>query len=145
MVTERTGAERITADLAPTSPLRLDEAVRVAFPRGGMTVAGLRRERDAGRLTVMRIAGKEFVTLAAIEAMLEACRCPAAPKVRNSGSGKGRGRKRSGVSATAPTSSAQAAALATVQALKESLARTSQRSMNPPGANVVSVTFPSRT
>lgn len=137
--------ERITADLAPTVPLRLDEAVRVAFPRGGMTVAGLRRERDAGRLTVMRIAGKEFVTLAAIEAMLEACRCPVAPKVRSSTSEKGRGRKRSGVSATVHASSAQAALLAIVKEQRERLARTSPPSTNPPGANVVSVTFPSRT
>ena len=38
-------------------PLRLADAVALAFPAGGMTVAGLRRERDAGRLAVSWIAG----------------------------------------------------------------------------------------
>ena len=73
-------------------PMRLADAVRIAFPPGGMTVAGLRRERDAGRLVVERIAGKQFVTLAAIDAMRESCR--GARKAPTSTSAKGKARKR---------------------------------------------------
>src|SRR6185437_2649593 len=40
----------------------------------GMTVAGLRRERDRDRLVIEKIAGKEFTTLAHIERMRELCR-----------------------------------------------------------------------
>jgi hypothetical protein len=45
----------------------LADAVKIAFPLGGMTVAGLRRERDRNRLVIERIASKEFTTLAHIE------------------------------------------------------------------------------
>ena len=38
-----------------------------------MTVSGLRKEAAKGRLTILRIANKEFVTLAAIDDMLAAC------------------------------------------------------------------------
>ena len=77
-------------------PLRLADALAIAFPMGGMTVAGLRRERDKGNLVVIRIAGKEFVTLAAIDA----CRlagdiapraaqlAAATPKLRAKGAGE---------------------------------------------------------
>jgi hypothetical protein len=41
---------------------------------GGMTVAGLRRERDRNRLVIEKIAGKDFTTLAHIERMRELCR-----------------------------------------------------------------------
>jgi hypothetical protein len=39
-----------------------------------MTVSGLRRERDRGRLGVEKIAGKEFTTLRHINNMRERCR-----------------------------------------------------------------------
>ncbi|WMT90964.1 hypothetical protein [Pelagibacterium sp. H642] len=55
------------------TPIRLSEAVKLAFPFGGMTVSGLRREAARGRLVMERIAGKDFVTLAAIEEMRKAC------------------------------------------------------------------------
>ncbi len=42
------------------APLRLADAVKIAFPSGGMTVAGLRREIGRNRLTVEVIAGKTF-------------------------------------------------------------------------------------
>jgi hypothetical protein len=60
--------------ITPTTPFRLADAVKIAFPMGGMTVAGLRRERDRNRLIVEKIAGKEFTTLAHIERMRELCR-----------------------------------------------------------------------
>lgn len=56
------------------TPLRLADAVKIAFPLGGMTVSGLRREAAQGRLTIMRIAGKDWTTLAAIRDMLDKCR-----------------------------------------------------------------------
>src|SRR6201992_605628 len=65
---------RTIPDIAPDTPLRLSDAVKIAFPMGGMTVAGLRRERDRKRLVIEKIAGKEFTTLAHIERMRELCR-----------------------------------------------------------------------
>ncbi|WP_439399788.1 excisionase [Bradyrhizobium sp. PMVTL-01] len=61
-------------EITPDTPLRLADAVKIAFPLGGMTVAGLRRERDRNRLVIEKIAGKEFTTLAHIERMRELCR-----------------------------------------------------------------------
>ncbi len=62
--------------IADDAPLRLADAARLAFPAGGMTAAGLRREASRGRLTIERIAGKDFTTLAAIEKMRVLCRVP---------------------------------------------------------------------
>ncbi len=56
------------------TPLRLADAVEIAFPSGGMTVSGLRREIARGRLEAELIAGKHFVTLAAIQQMRQLCR-----------------------------------------------------------------------
>ena len=60
--------------VTPTTPLRLSRALEFAFPAGGMTVAGVRLEASRGRLEIERVAGKDFVTLAAIERMRELCR-----------------------------------------------------------------------
>jgi hypothetical protein len=60
--------------VGPDTPLRLKDAVSIAFPAGGMTVSGLRKERDRGRLAVEKIAGREFTTLSNIERMREQCR-----------------------------------------------------------------------
>jgi hypothetical protein len=68
------GMKLDTNHIRPDHPLRLETAVRLAFPDGSMTVSGLRRERDAGRLEVERIAGKDYVTLHAIEEMRRLCR-----------------------------------------------------------------------
>ena len=59
------------------APLRLVDAIRFAFPAGGMTVSGLRQEYSKGRLNLELIAGKHFVTLAAIREMRELCRVEA--------------------------------------------------------------------
>jgi hypothetical protein len=56
------------------TPLRLASAVKIAFPDAGMTVSGLRREAKKGRLVMERIAGKDFVTLRAINEMRKLCR-----------------------------------------------------------------------
>ena len=50
-------------NIDPNAPLRLKDAVEIAFPLGGMTVSGLRRERNKGRLVIEEIAGKQFTTL----------------------------------------------------------------------------------
>jgi hypothetical protein len=61
-------------DKRRSAPLRLAVAARVAFPDGSMGAAGLRKERDRGRLATEMIAGKEYTTLAEIERMRELCR-----------------------------------------------------------------------
>ncbi|RVM86351.1 hypothetical protein [Sinorhizobium meliloti] len=53
--------------------MRLKDIIPIAFPHGGITPAGLRREAKRGRLKLMRIAGKDFTTLAAIEDMQRLC------------------------------------------------------------------------
>ncbi|MET4091280.1 hypothetical protein [Bradyrhizobium sp. S3.5.5] len=63
------------------APLRLRRAAELAFPGGGMTASGLRREAIRGRLVIERIAGKDYTTLAAIAKMRDLCRVPAKPEV----------------------------------------------------------------
>ena len=63
------------------TPLRLADALVLAFPNGGMTVSGLRREARRGRLRIERIANKDFTTLTAIREMRERCRIQAVAKV----------------------------------------------------------------
>jgi hypothetical protein len=59
----------------PNALLRLKDAVEVAFPLGGMTVKGLRREMKRRGL-IHTIAGKQFVTLQSIQ---EIKQCHAKP------------------------------------------------------------------
>jgi hypothetical protein len=110
--------------LTDDTPLRLDVAVKIAFPFGGMTVSGLRREAIRGRLAIEVIAGKQFVTLRAIEELRKKCRVdPLGP-----GCGLGhRSRakmessaKQPGLSETARASAARAALEKTARALKKS-------------------------
>jgi len=61
-------------EISDDVPLRLADAMAIAFPHGGMTVSGLRNEHRKGRLAFEVIAGKQFVTLRAIKQMREACR-----------------------------------------------------------------------
>lgn len=62
------------SEISNETPLRLQVALALAFPDGGMTVPSLRRERNAGRLSTCLIAGKEFTTLDDIARMVAACR-----------------------------------------------------------------------
>src|SRR5947207_5267283 len=106
--------------VGPDTPLRLSEALKLAFPNGGMTVSGLRRERDRGRLAVERIAGKEFTTLADIERMRALCRSEA--KARDCGSSPADPSATSapcGSSATEDANTALALARAKLSKLKE--------------------------
>jgi hypothetical protein len=65
--------------MSDDEPMRLQDIVRVAFPHGGMTVSGLRKEAGRGRLVIERIAGRDYTTMADIRRMRELCRVQ--PKV----------------------------------------------------------------
>lgn len=95
------------------APLRLKDAVRLAFPCGGMTVSGLRQEHLKGRLKLELIAGKHFVTLAAIREMREQCRVEAPARAYG-----GIRRENHGPSLTASGVSAQAVAEAKILRLR---------------------------
>ena len=66
--------EQSTTEISSDAPLRLDVAAEIAFPFGGMTASGLRREAKRGRLVIERIAGKDYTTLRYIEEMRQQCR-----------------------------------------------------------------------
>ncbi|WP_156453964.1 excisionase [Methylobacterium sp. CCH5-D2] len=79
------------SEMREDTPLRLEVAAALAFPDGGVTVSGLRRERDAGRLATFFVAGKEFTTLKDIASMVATCRGRAPSSVaRGLGSGSTR-------------------------------------------------------
>ena len=48
------------------TPLRLDAAAKIAFPDGGMTANGLRRESKRGRLVIERVAGTDYAGATAV-------------------------------------------------------------------------------
>lgn len=111
----------------PDDPVRLAQILLLAFPHGGMTVSGLRKEATRGRLLVMRIAGKDFTTMRSIEEMKEKCRVPA--NLPASGSGQqARIGPQHGSSSTAESSSALLAAQMIVAELKRPSPSTSHGS-----------------
>jgi hypothetical protein len=61
-------------DWTDDTPRRLAVIAKLAFPDGGMTASGLRREAERGRLAVERIAGKDFTSFQAIAEMRKLCR-----------------------------------------------------------------------
>jgi hypothetical protein len=105
--------------IEPDTPLRLAVAAKEAFPNGGMTASGLRKEAERGRLVIERIAGKDYTTLAAIVEMRKLCRV--APKVRAStysppaADATAASNRLSGASVTDRSSEARARMLATLQ------------------------------
>src|SRR5438105_5923965 len=116
-------------------PLRLEQAVKLAFPCGGMTVSGLRREAAKGRLLIERIAGKDFVTLQAIKEMR--ARCRADPKVPASTFANVEAAKLSTSSSTEKTRSALAAAQVIAEELKKPSPPISPKSTSPTGNTVI--------
>jgi hypothetical protein len=96
----------LTAKIDRDAPLRLADAVMLAFPMGGMTVSGLRKEIRRKRLTVEVMAGKQFTTLAAIEEMRRLCRVQA----RDLDSGSGQPAAKTGGSSQRPSGSSKTAA-----------------------------------
>jgi hypothetical protein len=115
-----------------TAPIKLSRAVELAFPDGGMTVSGLRHERDHGRLVIFKVAGKDFTTLADIDRMIEKCRED--QKARGSIS-KARDQPETGNPPSAPSGSSEtagsSAALAQARAKVEKLKRPSRPTSTP--------------
>ena len=122
-------------EIGPDTPLRLDIAARIAFPGGAMTASGLRREAARGRLTIERIAGKDFTTLAAIAAMREQCRAP--PHLPASTSASAAMARPNGSSSTPDVSSGQAHLRAIAAKLKKPSRTTSDASTSPISATVI--------
>jgi hypothetical protein len=103
---------------AKDTPIRLERAARLAFPDGTMSATGLRKEAKRGRLVIERIAGRDYVTLEAIERMRELCRVEPKASASISANAKGLPDKESGSSSTATFKSARDAAMMTAQTLK---------------------------
>lgn len=101
------------------TPLRLSKVVRLAFPDGSMTVAGLRKEAKRGRLVIERIAGKDYTTLQHIEEMRQLCRVEQKPSVSTFANGSVQREKASGSSLTETFRSARAAAKMSANKLKK--------------------------
>jgi hypothetical protein len=118
------------------TPLRLSDAAALAFPHGGVTASGLRREAARGTLAVSRIAGKDYTTLAAIRGMIERCRVEA--KAHGCGSSLRKGAATQyGSSKTRSVEQAQAAALASLKRLSASCENTSPTNTKSHGSKVV--------
>jgi hypothetical protein len=125
-------------------PMRLSKAAEIAYPLGGMTAAGLRREAIRGNLAVERVAGKDFTTLAAIDEMRERCRRD--PRAPVSGSDRAEKKSPRGSSETEKSKSALAAALASVKRLKGSSQIISPRNTGRrANADVIQIKSPSPT
>lgn len=60
--------------ITPTTPLRLEVAAELGFPDGSMTASSLRRLAVAQKIDHEKIAGRYYITLAAIEEMRDRCR-----------------------------------------------------------------------
>jgi hypothetical protein len=123
------------ATIAPDTPLRLKDAVAIAFPAGGMTVSGLRREVAKGRLVLETIARKQFVTLRAIDEMRLKCReNPKAPACTFAGDAAANPH---GLSSTEQTKSALVAAQTIAERLKKPSPPTSPKSTSHYGTTVI--------
>ena len=55
-------------------PIPLREAVKVFFPHGGATISTFRREASKGRLELIKIGNRSYVTRRAFERLLELSR-----------------------------------------------------------------------
>jgi len=93
-----------------------------------LTVGGLRAERDAGRLIVYRVRGKDYTTREAMREMFQACRLN--PKTPGSGYGCAQADQVSGLSSITDVNTALAAARATIAELKDSCFDTSAKNSN---------------
>ena len=111
--------------VAPDAPLRLAVAAQIAFPHGGITAKGLRKEAMRGKLQVWRMAGKDYTTLNAIKDMQTKCLLEKTP-----GCGSSQ-KETSGISNMDQSALALAAARETAKALRESCSNTSQKASGP--------------
>lgn len=113
--------------ITPTPPLRLEVAAELGFPDGLMTASSLRRLAVAQKIDHEKIAGRYYITLAAIEEMRDRCRVRAKAPVLPSKEQKTESQPGSSETDSAP--SAQAAANAIAEELIENLRNTSSKSM----------------
>jgi hypothetical protein len=113
--------------IGPDTPLRLETAVKLAFPDGGLGVAGLRSEAEKGRLVIETIANKQFTTLNNIREMREKCR--GNQKVPASGSNQSGEKMESSASGRLGSSATERARSARA-ALQETARRLSERSLD---------------
>jgi len=127
--------------ITPTTPLRLDHIARLAFPDGSVGVSALRKEIARGNLRAERIAGKLFVTLAAIEDMRKRCAVQKAEPISCSASQDVPANTDDGSSSTTPAAAdvkqAQAHLNRIAQRLKKSSPTTLPKSTSPNSAQVV--------
>jgi hypothetical protein len=65
---------------APDEQMMLQEYIAAFYPNGPLTVTSLRTEINKGRLTFSEVAGKFFVTPAAVSALFRPKQCPDIPK-----------------------------------------------------------------
>lgn len=139
---------RVIEHAEANAPLRLCVAAQLAFPDGSMTAAGLRKERQRGRLVVERIAGKDYTTLAFIEEMRKRCRLEAEGRASTCGA-PGRmvqdATPLSGPSVTEATERARAALHMILQEPSEPLAATSRPSTPRPSAKATVTPTKSRS
>lgn len=119
------------SEVTDDTPLRLAVAATLAFPCGGMTASGLRRERDAGRLVTELVAGKEFTTLADIGCMRELCRRKVEPRPTI------QALRSSAASGEEKTRTASAALMPTIERLKatDAAKRKAQREARQPASS----------
>jgi hypothetical protein len=108
------------------SLIRLENAIKIAFPDGSVTLNAMRNEIKAGRLAASLIGGKHLTSLADIERMKEKCRVmPSRPDSGTVSQGVPRKaaapKKVSGSSSTTDANLALDAAKATARTLKERL------------------------
>ncbi len=121
------GSVRVDVSMITTvTPLRLEVAARLAYPDGSVTAAALRRFVVAQKVTHEFVAGKYYVTLAAIEEMRASCRVVA--KAPDSYSKPGKVEPPSGSSETDSFRVAQDAMNMIAEELKKPSPATSQRS-----------------
>jgi hypothetical protein len=110
--------------ILPDAPLRLGVAVELAFPDGSMSVSGLRKEAERGRLKIERIAGKDYTTLANIKQMRNSCRVKVEGRAcgggRSVGKAAGSSHEGHGLSSTVVSITPQAALLAKIEKRKSS-------------------------
>jgi hypothetical protein len=74
---------------AQDEPMTLQEYIAAFYPNGPLTVTSLRTEIHKGRLPISTVAGKHFVTPAAVAALFRPQSCHDKPKGRGSISGGG--------------------------------------------------------
>ena len=110
--------------------MTLADAAAWLDPSGKLSARSLKTESERGRLELIKIAGKHFVTEDALKEMIEKCR--GNPKARDSTFIGDPAEKQYGSSETDRTKKAQAAVRATAAALKERSRRTSRTSINRP-------------